>query len=227
VHSLYVYRIWIVSTSRSRILPIIVGILVILASGGVSIALLWALYRCHLFSDLIGIEWATFMALGMFALVDFVIASLLCYLLATSHSGLPSTDSFLIRFMTYAISTGCLTSIFSIISLITCAVMPRNLIFLGIEFFIATLYINSSLALLNARHYLQAEADPVESGVHIRHSVYPVQVYRESHDDKFLAFKKGIFSHPDDEYLHPTRPVQPRRQIAVTTEALDGYAWYP
>ena len=70
------------------------------------------------------------------------------------------------------------------------------------------IHIHSSLAYLNAQHYLQPKADPVEAEVHIRHSIYPAQVYRESHDDKFLAFKKDIFSHPDDEYLHPTRPVQ-------------------
>lgn len=44
-------------------------------------------YRCHVFSDLIGIEWATFLSLGTFAFIDFVIASSLCYLLATSHTG--------------------------------------------------------------------------------------------------------------------------------------------
>lgn len=44
-------------------------------------------YQCHVFSDLVKIEWATFMALGTITFVDFVIASSLCYLLATSRTG--------------------------------------------------------------------------------------------------------------------------------------------
>jgi len=206
VHFLYAYRIWIVSKGRSRVLPITLGIIVILASGGVSIALVCALYRCHVFSDLIGIEWATFATFGTFTFVDFAIASSLCYLLATSHTGFSNTDSFLTKLMTYAINTGCLISISSMATLITCAVMPKNFIFLGIEFFIAKLYINSVLALLNARRYLQPKAEPVvHSDLHIRHSVYPPQLYRESQDDKLLAFRKF---YPDDENLHPNCPVQ-------------------
>ncbi|KAG2363852.1 hypothetical protein BDR07DRAFT_1608529 [Suillus spraguei] len=56
-------------------------------SSGVAIALIWAVYQCHVFSDLIEIEWATFMALGTITFVDFIIASSLCYLLATSRTG--------------------------------------------------------------------------------------------------------------------------------------------
>ncbi|KAJ8582020.1 hypothetical protein M405DRAFT_937981 [Rhizopogon salebrosus TDB-379] len=90
-HSLYAYRIWIgicspinrfamayvvniVSTGRSRALPIVVGIVVIISSGVAisesSIVLFLLTLRfnpmisphlgiCRLFTDLIGIEWAT------------------------------------------------------------------------------------------------------------------------------------------------------------------------
>ena len=44
-------------------------------------------YRCHVFLDLSGIVWMTFMTLGAITFVDFVIASSLCYLLATSRTG--------------------------------------------------------------------------------------------------------------------------------------------
>jgi hypothetical protein len=68
-------------------------------------------------------------------------------------------------------------------------------------------YINSFLALLNARHYLQPNAEPVvRSGLRLHHSVYPPQLYRESQDDKIVEFRK--FNHPDDEDLHSNCPVQ-------------------
>ncbi|OAX31958.1 hypothetical protein K503DRAFT_860547 [Rhizopogon vinicolor AM-OR11-026] len=86
VHVMYVYRIWIVSKGRSRVLPTIVAIIVILGSG-VGIVLIWAVYRYHVFSDWIGVQWPTYMALGVVAFIDFIIASSLCYILATSRTG--------------------------------------------------------------------------------------------------------------------------------------------
>ncbi|KAG0692039.1 hypothetical protein DFH29DRAFT_1074038 [Suillus ampliporus] len=64
--------------------------------------------------------------------------------------------------------------IFSIITVITCAAMPRNFIFLGIEFLVTKLYVNSYLALLNARYYFEAGADTINSSeYHVHHRVPP------------------------------------------------------
>ncbi|KAJ8584415.1 hypothetical protein M405DRAFT_466555 [Rhizopogon salebrosus TDB-379] len=84
------------------------GIIVVLGSG-VAITLIWATCQCHMFTDLIGIEWSTYMTLGTIAFVDVIIASSLCYILATSRPGFSSTDSFLTKLMAYIINTDCLT----------------------------------------------------------------------------------------------------------------------
>ncbi|OJA19996.1 hypothetical protein AZE42_05632 [Rhizopogon vesiculosus] len=211
---MYAYRIWIVSKGKSRVLPAIVGIIVFLASG-VALSLIWAVYQCHLFSDLIGIEWATFMTLGTVALIDFIIASSLCYILATSRTGFSSTDSFLTKLMAYTINTGCLTSVCSMITIITCAVMPTNFIFLGIEFLIAKLYINSYLALLNARYYLQPNAGTIKSS---EHGVYHPELSQDS-NFQTSPFRTNTFKHSNEEALHPTRPIQAvMRPIAVKME---------
>ncbi|OAX31136.1 hypothetical protein K503DRAFT_704174 [Rhizopogon vinicolor AM-OR11-026] len=135
VNRMYACRIWIVSKGRSRVLPaIVVSLLTKTAYSLFSIMLtLVGRYQCHLFSDLIGIEWATFMTLGTVAFIDFIIASSLCYILATSRTGFSRQATL----MAYTINTGCLTSACSMITIITCAVMPTNFIFLGIEFLIA------------------------------------------------------------------------------------------
>ncbi|KAG0693622.1 hypothetical protein DFH29DRAFT_1073197 [Suillus ampliporus] len=57
---------------------------------GVAITLLWAIYQCHVFTDLIKTVWSTYMTLGTITSVDFMIASSLCYLLATSRTGFSS-----------------------------------------------------------------------------------------------------------------------------------------
>ncbi|KAG1861781.1 hypothetical protein DFJ58DRAFT_657271 [Suillus subalutaceus] len=94
-------------------------------------------YQCHVFSDLVKIQWATFLTLGTITFADVVVASSLCYLLAISRTGFSSTDSLITKLMVYIINTGCLTSICSMTAVITCAVMPTNFIFLAIEFLLA------------------------------------------------------------------------------------------
>ncbi|KAG1734438.1 uncharacterized protein EDB91DRAFT_588929 [Suillus paluster] len=159
VHLLYVHRIWIISKGRSRALPITVGIIVVLGSG-VAISLNWATYRCRTFEDLLKtFEWANYSTLGTLSFLDILIASSLCYLLITSRTGSSSTDSFLTKLMSYIITTGCLTSIFSLTVIITCAAMPKNFIYLGVEFSLAKVYVNSYIALLNAQYYTQSNAD--------------------------------------------------------------------
>jgi hypothetical protein len=219
VHLLYFHRIWIVAKGRSRVLPIVVGVIVTLGSG-VAIALIWAIYQCHVFSDLIEIEWATFMSLGTVAFIDFVIASSLCYLLATSRTGFSNTDSMITKLMAYIINTGCLTSVCSLTAIITCAVMPHNFIFLGVEFLMAKLYVNSFLALLNARCYLQPTAEVNHSSeVHMRHGIYrPELNVMASQDDGFQGSRNNMFKHPGDDVIHLTRPATPHRPIEVTVE---------
>ncbi|KAG1847291.1 hypothetical protein C8R48DRAFT_731786 [Suillus tomentosus] len=218
VHLMYAYRIWIFSKDRSRTLPIIVGLIEISLSG-VAIALVWALYQCHVFSDLVKIEWWTFMTLGTITFVDFVIASSLCYLLATSRTGFSSTDSFITKLMVYIINTGSLTSMCSMAAMITCAVMPRNFIFLAIEILLADVYINSFLALLNARYYTQVNADtnnpyPFPNP----HEVYRPDLHiRALEDEELQASRRNVFKHPNDEIVHPSRFVKPQQSTAMST----------
>ncbi|KAG2343301.1 hypothetical protein BDR05DRAFT_309625 [Suillus weaverae] len=164
VHFLYAHRIWIVSQGRSRTLPIIVSILVVLGSG-IAISLVLAVYRCHLFADLIKIKWETYSTLGTISFIDVFIALSLCYLLATTRTGFSSTDSFVTKLMGYTISTGCLTTVFSLASIITFAMMPNNFIYISVKNIVATLYVNSYIALLNAKFYLQANANNIDYSV--------------------------------------------------------------
>ncbi|KAG0691642.1 hypothetical protein DFH29DRAFT_64886 [Suillus ampliporus] len=220
VHFLYVHRIWIVSKGRSRALPITVSIIVILGSG-VAISLVWAIFQCHLFTDLIRIAWATYSTLSTICFLDVLIASSLCYFLATSRTGFSSTDSFITNLIGYTISTGCVTSVFSLTAIITFAVMPNNFIFLSVEFLMVKLYVNSYIALLNSRYYVQANAHNIgPSEFHHCHGVDSTELrICASQDETFPASRKGIFKQPDNEALHLTRPVQAAmRPIAVTME---------
>ncbi|KAG0704121.1 hypothetical protein DFH29DRAFT_400960 [Suillus ampliporus] len=188
VHLLYFYRIWIVSKGRSKAFPI-TAIIIVTISSGVAITLLWVTYQCHVFTDLIKTAWSTYMTLGTITSIDFIIASSLCYLLATSRTGFSSTDTLITKLMGYIINTGCLTSICSMTVIITCAVMPRNFIFLSIEFLVAKLYVNSFLALLNAAYYLRSNASTIDSSeFRMSHAVYYSDLrVRGSQDEELQA----------------------------------------
>ncbi|KAG2153050.1 uncharacterized protein EDB93DRAFT_1248967 [Suillus bovinus] len=210
VHILYVYRIWIISKGRSRILPITVGVIEILLSG-VAIALIWALYQCHLFSDLLKIEWATFMTLGTITFADIVVASSLCYLLATSRTGFSGTNSLITKLMVYIhMFDGSYDY-----------TMPHNFIFIAIEFLLAKVYINAYFALLNARHYTQVNTDSTHNPypLHNRPEVYRPELHiRNSEDEELQVSRKNVFRHPDDEAMHPSRFVMPQQSTAVATD---------
>lgn len=224
VHALYLHRLWIVSKGRSRALPITVCITVALDLG-VDIALVWVIYQCHTFSDLIQAKWASYTALGTIAVVDILIVSSLWYLLATSRTGFSSTDSFVDKLTAYIVNTGCIMSIGSVATMITCAVMPNNYIFIGVGFVVSKLYVNSFLALLNARYYLQGNADNNDSSNkrRVRRFLYqPESHIKVPQVEGVQASRKSMSKHPDDDEVIFTRPAQtdmPQRSpIAVTVE---------
>lgn len=81
-------------------------------------------------------------------------------------------------------------------------------------------YVNSFIALLNSRYYLQANRDStVSSKSNVRHSVYLSERYLPSSQDERL--KGEHFNHADDEAtVHPARPVQAGSCVSVDeTEA--------
>ncbi|KAG2069957.1 hypothetical protein BDR04DRAFT_1054870 [Suillus decipiens] len=217
VHLLYVYRIWILSKTKSKTLPIVVGIVIILNSG-VAIVLIWTLYQSQTFSDWVKFEWATYLALATITFADIVIAATLCYLLATSRVGSSSTDSLITKLMAYIINTGCLTSVCSMAAVITCAVMPKNFIFLAIEFLLAKVYVNSFLALLNARHYGQISTDTNCRYQFQNHQrAYRAELHiRALENQEPQASRRDMFQHPNHEAVDLSGSVN--RLIAATTD---------
>ncbi|KIK35741.1 hypothetical protein CY34DRAFT_560540 [Suillus luteus UH-Slu-Lm8-n1] len=204
VHFSYAYRIWIVSRGRSRVLPTVIICIVVVLSLGISIPVVWVEYQCRVFQNMIAIEWTAYLTLSSMAFADILIASSLCYLLATSRTGFSSTGSFITKLMGYIVSTGCLTSACSMIAVITCAVMPNNFIFVSLEFIVTKLYVNSFMALMNARYYVQTDAASVGlPKLQVRHDVYrPKLRTNTSQDDKLQEDMS------DDAVLHTTRPIQ-------------------
>ncbi|KAG2126230.1 hypothetical protein DEU56DRAFT_556493 [Suillus clintonianus] len=184
VHLLYLQRIWIISRGRTRFLPVFMTVLIVLASS-VGFVLFWAVFKSYLFTDLAKIRWTIYLSLGTMTMIDFLIACSLCYLLASAKTGFTKTDMTLRTLVRDIINTGCLTSMCSMACIITDASMPNNFVFLAIEFLLSKLYVNSYMALLNARHYLGSDGGSHSSQnrtPHVYRPELPVDVLRESQD---------------------------------------------
>ncbi|KAG1879074.1 hypothetical protein F4604DRAFT_1923226 [Suillus subluteus] len=230
-HLLYVHRIWTVSKGRSKVLPITVGGVVVVTLG-FAIAVIWRTYQeVHVISDWVKTELVLYLYFGTVAFADILIASSLCYILATSRTGFSSTQNGSIHNKAHGLyrQYRLLDEVFLIPaysylnSFRASAAMPNNYIFQALEFILIKLYVNSYLALLNARHYGQPHGDTMNSSdYHMRHDVYrPRLDIGASQDEALQASQKSMFKHPDDEVSHIARPVQavmPQRPIEVAMQ---------
>ncbi|KAG2153058.1 uncharacterized protein EDB93DRAFT_240432 [Suillus bovinus] len=228
IHMLYSHRIWIVGRDRSRIFRIIPGI-VILSSSGIAIALIYVVYG-QVSSGMFLDRWTVFLALSVATFLDILVTSSLWYLFASSRTGFSSTDGFITRLICCTINSGCLTSICALASILTCAVMPYNFIFLSIQFVLAKLYVNSYIALLNTGCYTQSTSNmgAINSfelrREHKRDSFNANAANTMPHDmsqEKFPSFRNSLLAHPDVEVIPPTRPsmvAKSQRSILVTVQ---------
>ncbi|KAF8878224.1 hypothetical protein BD779DRAFT_1555150 [Infundibulicybe gibba] len=135
---LYAARVWKLGYRNCQIMPWIVLAIVILGYGD---------YQISSFHDLNGMSWVIYASLVMPTIVDFVIAATICYYLQTTAAASRSgANSRIVVVMRYVLIS---------VALVTYSAMPRNLVFLGIEFLLTKLYVNSFLAMLNARRSLR------------------------------------------------------------------------
>ncbi|KAG2038671.1 hypothetical protein BDR03DRAFT_981418 [Suillus americanus] len=212
IHLLYSHRIWIgisslpmhlsldktdaanlVGRNRSIVFRIIPGIVVVLGSG-VAIVLFWEIYDNTAMGMFLN-RWTVYMALSAAGFVDILITISLWYLLASSRTGF------------YHI---CALS-----SIIMCAVMPYNYIFLSVQFLVAKrmkycylrVYVNSYIALLNSGFYTQSNTDTIDS--------FEFREPRRSSFDTGIVlndlphekFHRDMLAHPEVEVIPPTRPL--------------------
>ncbi|KAK0435711.1 hypothetical protein EV421DRAFT_1908412 [Armillaria borealis] len=114
-------------------------------------------YCITTFTGLASMDWAIDAAFATSTGIDFFISFAICYYLHKSRSisEFSSTNSRLLVLMWFVLMSGLATSACSTVALITYIVLPNTLVFLGVEFLLTKLYVNSLLSMLNARKRLQ------------------------------------------------------------------------
>lgn len=111
--------------------------------------------------------WITYFPLSVWTCTDAVIAASLCYMLRGMRTGSHRTDSLLSKLMLYAVNTGVSTSLLSLSAIIIAKTRADTFIMGAIDLLLSKLYINSFLAMLNARQSLREEADRLNEGIDI------------------------------------------------------------
>ncbi|KAG2740060.1 hypothetical protein P692DRAFT_20840931 [Suillus brevipes Sb2] len=201
IHLLYSHRIWIGTDPKFHIIP---GTVVVL-----SLALFLIVYHHNQSTGMFLDRWPSLMAMSAATVLNIVITSSLWYLLASSRTGFSYTDCFITRLMCYTVNSGCLTSLEGHLQ---CAVMPHNFIFFSIQFLTAKLYVNSYIALLNTKYYMQPNADTTDTFELRREPPSPGP--RDTLQEKFPLLRKI-------DAVPPTRPlsvVTSRKSVLVTGE---------
>ncbi|EPQ56038.1 hypothetical protein GLOTRDRAFT_129241 [Gloeophyllum trabeum ATCC 11539] len=164
VQSLYVFRLWKLNGSfRRKFLLSFVTVSVVLGYG-VGIAAFYFLYTIHTFFQAEKMGWLIYMTFGTSTVVDATIAGAFCWILWTHRTGNPKSNSIIYSIILYVIGSGALTSMCSITCLATFGAMPGTFSSWGINFLLNKLYVNSFLAVLNARQSLKdrrLDDDPI------------------------------------------------------------------
>ncbi|KAK7061421.1 hypothetical protein R3P38DRAFT_3166393 [Favolaschia claudopus] len=96
------------------------------------------------------------------AVSDTVITAILVYYLRRSRTGFKRSDTMITKLIQFSVSTGFLTSVCAIASLISILTWPQTLIYVVFYFSLGRLYFNSVLATLNARKDIRAITDDPE-----------------------------------------------------------------
>ncbi|KAI0820152.1 hypothetical protein BC628DRAFT_1498042, partial [Trametes gibbosa] len=146
-----------------RVVPWLVSALVGLGYG-IAIVLCTETYKVKSFGDLAHATWATFVPLGASTVIDAVIAGSLCYFLARCRPRSEAMNGPFKTLIVYTLNTGTITgqALFRLFSLLAIAMMvayPGTFIPIAIEFIVIKLYINSYMAMLNARSVMTPSPD--------------------------------------------------------------------
>ncbi|KAK0194856.1 hypothetical protein F5146DRAFT_1023112 [Armillaria mellea] len=117
------------------------------------IYLIKEVYLIASFSETLTIKSALITMFVSSVVAEFVVSIAMCYCLdrGRTTSVFPNTIATLITLMRMILMSGFITSFYSVVILVTFLVWPNTLIFLGVDCLLPKLFINSLLAMLNAR----------------------------------------------------------------------------
>ncbi|KAJ7352094.1 hypothetical protein DFH08DRAFT_857934 [Mycena albidolilacea] len=150
VQSLYAYRVWLLGGYHHGVLGYLVAG-VVLGGFAIGIVLAYETYTVSSWTNTGDIAWAVESSFAASTMIDIVISVAMCYYLRKSKGMESRLNSRISTLMQYTLSCGVFTSACSIACLFTFILMQNNLVFLALSFLLTRLYVNSFMAMMNAR----------------------------------------------------------------------------
>ncbi|PBK91967.1 hypothetical protein ARMGADRAFT_1166122 [Armillaria gallica] len=153
VQALYAVRIWKLGLKFDMVLPWLI-FLAVAASFGTGVYVIYDTYTLSSFFDIPTISTSIYIVFSTLAGADFFIAATMCYYLhkGRSMTGFSGTLKIIVGLMRLVVISGLATSACSLFTLVAYIAWPNSLIFIAVDFILPKLYINSLLAMLNARN---------------------------------------------------------------------------
>ncbi|KAJ6555146.1 hypothetical protein DFH09DRAFT_1262455 [Mycena vulgaris] len=140
---------------------------------------------------------------------DLSVALALCYLLRGSRTGFQRTDSLIRVLMMYTVNTGLIVALDATAGMFSYVFMPHNFIFLGFYLLLSKLYLNSYLALLNARKGLRGQLDEPKS-IHL------------SRIHSTMRWRNGVVYDPEDQRSNSQPALAVSKSDGATLDASLG-----
>ncbi|KAJ7257741.1 hypothetical protein C8J57DRAFT_1342687 [Mycena rebaudengoi] len=150
VHSLYAYRVWLLSGFHNGVIGYLVAA-VVFAGFGIGVVLAYETYTVDMWPDASQISWAVECSFATSTSIDVLISIAMCYYLKKSKGKESQLNSRISTLMQYTLSCGIFTSVCSLACLITFILMPNTMVFLALTYLLTGLYMNSFMAMMNAR----------------------------------------------------------------------------
>lgn len=118
-------------------------------------------------------KWTSYYLLSLWIVTDLMIAGYLCYLIHSKRTGWHRSDRMIMNLVFYTINGGFCTSLGSLSAIIATVIGPHTFAETSAQIIVTKVYVNSFLALLNARESLRDVAAQAENTVIVLHPLNP------------------------------------------------------
>ncbi|KAI0353712.1 hypothetical protein OH77DRAFT_1522272 [Trametes cingulata] len=146
----YARRVYLIERKYKYVVVFV--ILLFLAVLGCAVAATAEAFILPNYSDFSRVTWLTSAGFGIVVVADALLTGVLMFTLHRLRTGHQRTDSVIDVLILYALCTGLLTDILSVLAFCFGLFLPHKLVYVAIDNVTAKVYVNSVLAALNFRH---------------------------------------------------------------------------
>ncbi|TFK46835.1 hypothetical protein OE88DRAFT_866256 [Heliocybe sulcata] len=150
VQSLYIIQIWqicgVLSNNTRGVQLVLIFLLVLTYAATTSCR-----YTVHVISQISQVNWVIYMSTGIAICVDLMISLILSLSLLSRRSRFHATNSIIRTVAVASLRNGLLTIAGAVLEMFTLALLPNTMAVFTVNIVVVKVYVNSYLALLNAR----------------------------------------------------------------------------